>query len=169
MGYMPAVIGVAAAAKGKEVYCITGDGSLQMNIQELQTIAHNKLPVKLMVFNNKGYLLIRHTQKNFCGGRLIGESPQSGVSFPDLRKIAKAYDINYMKIAKPFDLDAKIEQLKEAKSAIICEVMMPEEQLLIPRVASKKLDNGAMVSMPYDDMFPYLPREEYLNNCLYKK
>lgn len=169
MGYMPAVIGVVAAAKGKEVYCITGDGSLQMNLQELQTIAHNKLPVKLMVFNNKGYLLIRHTQKNFCSGRMIGESPQNGVSFPDLKKIAKAYGINYMKISKKYNLDDKIEQLKEAKSAMICEIMMPEEQLLIPRIASKMLNNGAMVSMPYDDMFPYLPREEYLNNCLYKK
>jgi acetolactate synthase-1/2/3 large subunit len=169
MGYMPAVIGVAAAAKDKEVYCITGDGSLQMNIQEFQTIAHNKLPVKLMVFNNNGYLLIRHTQKNFCGGRMIGESPNNGVSFPDLKKIAKAYGINYMKIAKNADLDAKIEQLKEAKGAIICEIIMPEEQLLIPRVASNKLDDGSMVSMPYDDMFPYLPREEYLKNCLYKK
>ena len=169
MGYMPAAIGVAAVTRGKEVYCITGDGSLQMNLQELQTIAHNKLPVKLMVFNNNGYLLIRHTQKNFCGGRFIGESPRNGVSFPALKKIAKAYGLNYMKIAKLTDLDAKIEQLKEAKGAIICEIIMPAEQLLIPRVASRKLDNGSMVSMPYDDMFPFLPREEYLKNCLYKK
>lgn len=168
MGYMPAVIGVAAAANGKEVYCITGDGSLQMNIQEFQTIAHNKLPVKIIVFNNNGYLLIRHTQKNFCDSRMIGESPQNGVSFPELRKIAKAYGINYMKISKRADLDAKIEQLKEINGAVICEVIMPREQLLIPRVASKKLDNGSMVSMPYDDMFPFLPRDEYLNNRLCK-
>jgi acetolactate synthase I/II/III large subunit len=114
-------------------------------------------------------LLIRHTQKNFCGGRLIGESPQNGVSFPSLKKIAKAYGLNYMKIAKLDDLNAKVEQLKEAKGAIICEIIMPEEQLLIPRVASRKLDNGSMVSMPYDDMFPFLPREEYLKNCLYKQ
>ncbi|HLO25652.1 MAG TPA: thiamine pyrophosphate-binding protein, partial [Geobacteraceae bacterium] len=90
MGYMPGAIGVAAASTGKDVYCVTGDGSIQMNLQELQTIVHNKLPVKLIVLNNNGYLLIRHSQGNFMEGRLIGEGPSTGVSFPDLKKIAKA-------------------------------------------------------------------------------
>jgi len=169
MGYMPASIGVAAAAHGKEVYCITGDGSVQMNIQELQTIVHNKLPVKLIILSNNGYLLIRHTQFNFMEGRLIGESPSTGVSFPDMKKIAKAYGIDYIRIARLSELKNKLEIVKNFKGPLICEVMTPPNQLLIPRVASKKLENGSMASMPYDDMFPFLPRGEYELNRVYNK
>lgn len=164
MGYSPASTGVSAAAPGKDIYCITGDGSLQMNIQEFQTVVHNRLPIKFVVFNNDGYLLIRHTQKNFCGGRLIGEGPDTGVSFPDLKKIAAAYGMGYLRISSNSGLAAGIKKLKASKGPMICEVITPAEQLLIPRVASRKLENGAMQSMPFDDMFPFLPREEYLSN-----
>lgn len=166
MGYSPASTGVAAAAGGASVYCITGDGSLQMNLQEFQTVVHNKLPVKFIVSNNSGYLLIRLTQKNFCGGRLMGESAATGVSFPDLKKIAAAYGIAYLRIARRSELKAKLKTLRAIRGPVICEVINPPEQLLIPRVASKKLESGKMVSMPYDDMFPFLPREEYLANCV---
>jgi acetolactate synthase-1/2/3 large subunit len=169
MGYMPAVIGVATANHDKEVYCITGDGSIQMNLQELQTIVHNKLPVKIIIFNNNGYLLIRHTQKNFMDGRLIGESADTGVSFPDMKKIANAYGIYFIRISKLTHLDKKLKELMRYQGTVICEVMTPPNQLLIPRVASKKLDDGRMVSMPYDDMFPFLSREEYLENCVREK
>jgi acetolactate synthase-1/2/3 large subunit len=169
MGYMPASIGVAVAAKGKSVYCITGDGSIQMNIQEFQTIVHNKLPIKIVMLSNNGYLLIRHTQNNFMEGRLIGESPMTGVSFPDMKKIAKAYGIEYMKISKLTDMNDQLETLSKARGPLICEVMTPANQLLIPRVASKKLEDGRMISMPYDDMFPFLPREEYDQNRVYDK
>jgi len=167
MGYMPASIGVAAGAHGKDVYCITGDGSIQMNMQELQTIVHNKLPVKIIVFSNKGYLLIRHTQSNFMEGRLIGESAETGVSFPDMKKIAKAYGIDYIKISRLGELEMKLDKVKSFHGPLICEVMTPSNQLLIPRVASKKLDDGSMASMPYDDMFPFLSREEYEQNCVH--
>lgn len=169
MGYMPASIGVAAANKGKDVYCITGDGSIQMNLQELQTIVYTKLPVKIVIFNNNGYLLIRQTQKNFQNGRLIGESPDSGVSFPDMKKIAGAYGIYFIRISKLNELDKKLDELMQYRGPMVCEVMTPPEQLIIPRVASKKLEDGTMVSMPYDDMFPYLPREEYAKNCLWTR
>jgi len=169
MGYMPGAIGVAAASAGRDVYCITGDGSLQMNLQELQTIVHNKLPVKLMVLNNNGYLLIRHSQNNFMEGRLIGEGPETGVSFPELKKIAQAYGIAYVKISRLSELDAKLDQVRELSGPVICEIITPSRQLLIPRVASKKLDDGSMVSMPYDDMFPFLPREEYQESRVFDK
>lgn len=169
MGYMPAVIGAATAHNGKEVYCITGDGSIQMNLQELQTIVHNKFPIKIVLFNNNGYLLIRHTQNNFMDGRLIGESPVTGVSFPDMEKIANAYGIHFIRISRLSELDEKLAELMAYKGAVICEVMTPPNQWLMPRVASKKLDDGTMVSMPYDDMFPFLPREEYIENCVYDK
>ncbi len=166
MGYMPAVIGVAAAGGKKDVYCITGDGSIQMNLQELQTIAFNKLPVKIIVLNNNGYLLIRHTQWNFCGGRLIGEGPRTGVGFPDMKKIAAAYGIKHMRIAKAAELEKKTRELMKMKGPVICEVMTPSAQLLIPRVASKQLEDGTMVSMPYDNMFPFLSEAEYRDNCI---
>ena len=169
MGYMPAAIGVAAASGGKEVYCITGDGSIQMNLQELQTIAHNKLPVKIIIFNNNGYLLIRHTQNNFMEGRLIGEGPDTGVSFPDMARIANAYGIHFVRISELDEFNEKVLEVMQYQGAVICEVITPSNQLLIPRVASKKLEDGTMVSMPYDDMFPFLPRKEYMENCVHDK
>lgn len=169
MGYMPGVIGVAAANDGRDVYCITGDGSVQMNLQELQTIVHNNLSAKIIVFNNNGYLLIRSTQLNFQEGRLMGESSETGVSFPDLEKIAQAYGIHFIRITHLDELNEKLDELMNYRGPIICEVMTPTNQLLIPRVASKKMDDGKMVSMPYDDMFPFLSREEYLKNCVHKE
>jgi acetolactate synthase-1/2/3 large subunit len=166
MGYMPGSVGVAAASQGKDVFCITGDGSVQFNIQELQTIAQNNLPVKLVILNNNGYLLIRLTQNNFQEGRFIGVDKDSGVSCPDMEKIAYAYGIKFIRILGLDDLDAKLAELINYQGAVVCEVMTPPNQLLIPRVASKKMDDGKMMSMPYDDMFPFLPREEYLENCV---
>ncbi|MBD2552237.1 thiamine pyrophosphate-binding protein [Limnothrix sp. FACHB-708] len=169
MGYMPGAIGVATANQGREVFCITGDGSVQFNIQELQTIFQNDLPIKLIVLNNNGYLLIRLTQRNFQEGRFIGVDKDSGVSCPDMEKIASAYGIKFIRISGLCDLDEKLSEIIHHQGPLVCEVMTPPNQLLIPRVASKKMDDGRMVSMPYDDMFPFLPREEYLGNCVREK
>ena len=166
MGYSPAANGVAAAAEGNDVYCITGDGSFQFNIQELQTIVQNNLPVKIVVFNNNGYLLIRLTQTNFLHSRFMGIDKTTGVSFPDLKKISKAYGINYMRISNIKSLSTKLDLLIDHKGPIICEVICPSNQLLMPRVASKQNEDGTMVSMPYDDMYPFLSREEYTRNTL---
>jgi acetolactate synthase I/II/III large subunit len=164
MGFMPAVMGAAVANDGQDVYCITGDGSIQMHLQELQTIKHSGLPVKLVVLNNRGYLLIRLTQANFMDGRLIGEGPETGVSFPDMRKVAESYDLRYIRADDAGALDARMEELIAYDGPVVFEVMTPAEQLLVPRVASKQLPDGTMVSMPYDDMFPFLPRDEYETN-----
>ena len=169
MGYMPGALGVAVASAGRDVYCITGDGSIQMNLQELETIAHNNLPIKIIILNNNGYLLIRHSQNNFMNGRLIGESSTTGVSFPDMEKISAAYGIPFIRISALDELDAKLDRVKSHVGPLICEVMTPSNQLLIPRVASKALADGSMVSMPYDDMFPFLPRDEYERNCVHDK
>ena len=166
MGYMPGSIGMASAFPNRDVYCISGDGSLQMNIQELQTIVHNKLPIKLIVLNNNGYLLIRLTQDNFQEGRHIGTDKENGVSFPDLSKLARAYGMKYMKIESTEGLESSIMPIFTEEGPMICEVMNPPNQILIPRIASKKMDDGSMMSMPYDDMYPFLSREEYLAcNC----
>jgi acetolactate synthase I/II/III large subunit len=166
---MPASIGVAAANNGKDVFCITGDGSLQMNLQELETIVYNNLPIKLVVLSNNGYLLIRLTQTNFQEGRFIGVDKATGLGIPDLEKIAKAYGMKYMKISNLGELDAKLDELFRYHGPMMCEVLSPSNQVLIPRVAAKKMDDGCMVSMPYDDMFPFLPREEYQENCIREK
>ena len=164
MGYWPAAVGVAKAS-GKEVFCVTGDGSLQFNLQELQTMVHNRLPIKTIVLNNGGYLLIRLTQQNFQEGRLIGTDEDSGVSCPDLEKIAWAYGVKFFRIKELDEMDAVLDELMAWKGPAICEAITPRNQLLMPRVASRKRDDGTMESMPYDDMFPFLPREEYARNC----
>ena len=166
MGYCPASIGVAVASEGRDVYCITGDGSVQFNIQEFQTIVHNRLPVKTIILNNNGYLLIRHTQSNFQEGRFIGTHQETGVSFPNMEKIAWAYGIKYLKARTLDELELSMNELFEYHGPLIMEVFTPENQSLIPRVASKKLDDGSMTSLPYDDMFPFLPTEEYKQNCV---
>jgi acetolactate synthase-1/2/3 large subunit len=169
MGYWPGAVGVAKAADGRDVYCITGDGSMQFNLQELQTMVHNRLPIKTIVLNNNGYLLIRLTQQNFQEGRLIGTDAGSGVSCPDLEKIAWAYGVKFIRIKDVSEMQAGIDEMIAYRGAVICEVMTPQNQLLIPRVASRKKDDGSMESAPYDDMFPFLPRDEYHNNCVREK
>jgi acetolactate synthase-1/2/3 large subunit len=167
MGYCPAATGVAAATGG-EVYCISGDGSFQFNIQELQTVRHNDLNIKFIIFNNDGYLLIRHTQNNFLEGRHIGTDTGTGVSFPRLERIAHAYDLGYLCIGSMAELSAGLDELLRTEGPLLCEVMTPPNQLLIPRVASKQLEDGRMVSMAYDNMFPFLSDEEYAANQVHE-
>lgn len=169
MGYgLPAAVGVAVSKVNGQVICIVGDGSLQMNIQELQTMAYYKLPIKLFVWNNNGYLLIRHTQNNFMG-KLIGESPQTGLGCPDMEKIAWAYGIKFIRVAKVSKLDDAIKQTLDFKGPMICEIITPENQLIVPRVASQKMPDGKMVSKPYDDMFPFLDKDVYEKESNYFK
>jgi acetolactate synthase-1/2/3 large subunit len=165
MGYdLPAAIGAAVARAGKRVICLAGDGSIQMNIQELQTVAHHGWPIKIFVFNNNGYLSIRTTQQNFFG-RLFGESAASGVSFPDMTRVAGAYGIDSLRIDGP-DFSAAIDRVLNSPGPFLCEVMLDPSQIVEPRLASRQLSNGRMVSSPLEDMFPFLPREEFLENML---
>ncbi|MCX6798440.1 MAG: thiamine pyrophosphate-binding protein, partial [Candidatus Falkowbacteria bacterium] len=164
MGYWAAGVGACLANNKKNTIVITGDGSFQMNIQELATIKHNNLPVKIFIFNNNGYLLIRHTQKNFMEGRLFGESPASGVWCPDALKVAKAYGIKGVRIGSIKEVDKKIKEVLIYDGPVICDVITPEWQLLIPRVQSEKLSDGTMVSRAYEDMFPYLEKDELAEN-----
>jgi acetolactate synthase I/II/III large subunit len=166
MGYWPAGIGACLANNKKRTIVITGDGSLQMNLQELATIKHNNLPIKVFIFNNNGYLLIRHTQKNFLGGRLLGESPENGVWCPDSIKIAKAYGIKGVRINSVDEVDEKIKEVLDHDGPVVCDVMTPEWQLLIPRVTSEKLPDGRLVSKEYEDMFPFLSRQELEQNMI---
>lgn len=169
MGYWVAGLGACMANDKKETIVITGDGSLQMNIQEFATIKHNNLPIKVFILNNNGYLLIRHTQRNFMEDRFVGESPESGVWCPDSMNIAEAYGIKGVRIEKVEEVDSKIKEVLEYDGPVICEIMTPEWQLLIPRIASDKLPDGTLVSRNYEDMFPYLAKEELQDNMVAEK
>lgn len=159
MGWWVAGIGACLANNKKRTIVITGDGSLQMNIQELATIKHNKLPLKVFIFNNNGYLLIRHTQRNFMEGRLFAEGPETGVWCPDALKIAKAYGIKGIRINSVKEVEGKIKKVLDYDGPVICDVMTPEWQLIVPRVSSDKKPDGTLVSKPYEDMFPFLDSE----------
>lgn len=161
MGYWVAGIGACIANNRGNTIVITGDGSLQFNIQEFATIKHNNLPIKVFIFNNNGYLLIRHTQKNFMDGRLIGEKPETGVWCPDSLKIASAYGIKGVRIRSVDEIEKKVKEVLNYKGPVICDVMTPEWQLLIPRTASDKKPDGTLVAKPYEDMFPFLDRKEF--------
>ena len=163
MGYdLPAAIGVALARDGKRVICIAGDGSLQVNIQELQTVAHHRLPVKIFVLNNGGYLSIRSTQANFFG-RLTGESAGTGVSFPDFVKVGCAYGTPSMRVDRIADMTRVAAALAQPGPALI-DVMLDSQQEFEPRSRSKQLPDGSIVSPPLEDMYPFLDADELAKN-----
>lgn len=163
MGHdLPAAIGAAVARGGKRVICLAGDGSLQLNIQELQTVVHHRLPIKLFVLNNNGYLSIRLTQTNFFGN-LVGESPGSGVSFPDIVKVATAYGLPAVRLENA-DFAAGMADVLAMPGPIVCDVLLDPQQPFEPKTSSRQLPDGRMVSAPLEDMFPFLDRKELLSN-----
>jgi len=168
MGFsLPAAVGVAfAAGRETQIFAVTGDGSLQMNIQELQTLKHHGVPVRLIVWNNDGYLSIRASQRKFFDGRYIGTDSTSGVSFPDLSKIAGAYGIRFIRVARGSDLPGAFRDMLAADGPVICEVMCIRDQEIIPSVASKRLADGSMVSLPLEDMYPFLPRDKFMEEMI---
>ncbi len=168
MGYdLPAAIGACYANDKNDVICVTGDGSIQMNIQELQTIIHNKLPIKIFVFNNNGYSSIKNTQNNFFNGFKVGSEINSGVSFPNMQAIAKAYGFKTFIIKNQENLKNNIENILKEKS-FICEVIIDPNEKMEPKLSSQIKPDGKMVSKPLEDMFPFLPREIFLENMIIK-
>ena len=165
MGHdLPAAIGAAVARDGKRVICLAGDGSVQFNIQELQTIYHHRLPVKIFVLNNDGYLSIRTTQSTFFKN-MVGESPASGVSFPDFARVACAYGIPATRIETVADF-SRIQQMLNTPGPALCEVMLDPAQEFEPRLKSRQLPDGTMVSPALEDMYPFLDRAELQGNLL---
>ncbi|MFH1899665.1 MAG: thiamine pyrophosphate-binding protein [Patescibacteria group bacterium] len=165
MGYgLPASIGAYLANPTGRTICLEGDGSIQMNIQELQTIVHNKLPIKIFVINNEGYVSIRLTQKNLFAGKYIASSAKSGVSCPDILKIAKAYGIKIKKITSHREMDKKVKETLASEEPIICEVVVSPKMEFLPKASSKKLPDGTFVSRPLEDMYPFLNPKEVEQN-----
>lgn len=166
MGYdLPASIG-ACVASGQRVICFAGEGSIQMNLQELETIAFNRLPVKVFIFDNGGYLSIRQTQDNMFGGHYVGEGPRSGVGFPDMVRIGEAYGIPSERVSEHRDLDDAIERALATDGPALVVIAMNPQQNYAPKVASERLSDGRIVSRPLEDMWPFLDRDEFLSNML---
>ena len=166
MGYdLPAAIG-AYYASGKPVICLAGDGSIMMNIQELQTILCNRLPIKIMLLNNNGYLSIRQTQSNYFPDNPIGCDMSSGVSFPDFSRLAEAWGFPTRRCESLDKLAGDIDWAMAENGPAFLEIMQDTAQGFSPKLASRVLPNGQMASPALEDMFPFLPREELAANML---
>lgn len=167
MGYaLPAAIGASCEAKDRDIICLCGDGSIMMNIQELQTIIYNKLPLKIFVINNSGYSSIRQTQRNFFDGHMTGSGIDSGVSVPDFCKLANGFGIKSVKISSVEEMDNKIKDVLAYNEPIICEVMVEKEYAFLPKLSARKLEDGTMISPSLEDMYPFLSREEFYSNII---
>ncbi|PST31143.1 thiamine pyrophosphate-binding protein [Enterocloster lavalensis] len=180
MGYdLPAAIGVWAASRdqqcyhqgdrvtGKDLILLTGDGSIQMNLQELQTIIHHEMNIKIFLINNGGYHSIRQTQKNFFGEPLVGIGVDSGdLSFPSMEKLAAAYGYPYVAVYHNSQLPEAVEQTLAIDGPVICEVFVSRDQNFEPKSSAKRLPDGTMVSPPLEDLSPFLPDEEMDANMM---
>lgn len=162
MGYgFPAAIGAAIARKGERVICVDGDGSFQMNIQELQTVVCNRLNLKIFYLNNNGYHSIRQTQTNLFNPPMVGVCEGTGISFPEAKRIAYAYDIPYILIDDLKNVQDRMHEALETEGPVLIEVVIDEHQFFEPKLSSKVLPDGRIVSPELDDMYPFLSRDEY--------
>lgn len=169
MGYdLPAAIG-AAVASGKEVICSTGDGSIMMNLQELQTIRHYNLPIKIVIFSNDGYNAIRQTCKNFFDGVYIGCTAESGVSFPDFSRIADTFDFDYILCDSGENLHVALEKFFKNNKSVILEVKQLLDDPVIPKVTSRLNEDGKFETPALHDMAPFLSKEELAALMLWEK
>lgn len=165
MGYgLPAAFGGSVALNGKRVICIEGDGSIQMNLQELQTIIYNKANIKIFILNNNGYHSCRQTQTNLFGLPLVGVCEDNGISFPDMSKLAPAYGYPYFRIDSHEHMQDTITEVLASAGPVICEIIVDETQNFEPKLSSRVLPDGTITSPSIDDMFPFLDRDEYEKN-----
>ncbi|WP_312647690.1 thiamine pyrophosphate-binding protein [Aminipila sp.] len=160
MGYeLPAAIG-AYYATGNPVITVTGDGGMQLNIQELAIIAGRNLPIKIFVVNNQGYSSIRNMQRNHFEGRYIGSNVETGLLLPDMETLAKAYGIQSNTVEKPESLERAVEEVLSSQGAFLCDVHIDPFCIVSPRSTSKVLPDGSIVSTPLEDLFPFLQEDE---------
>jgi len=167
MGFgVPASIGVCLASGGRRTVCVDGDGGFQLNVQELATIAHLRLPIKFFVLNNEGYASIRASQTNFFGAPSIGCGPETGMQLPDFRKVARAYGLKTAVIADQRDLRASVRKVLRMKGPVVCDVKVVPDEVRAPRLSSVQRPDGSFVSKPLEDLWPFLDRDEFLANMI---
>jgi acetolactate synthase I/II/III large subunit len=166
MGYdLPAALGVAIAT-GERTWCIAGDGSIMMNIQELQTLSSKKLDVVIIILNNDGYHSIRQTQQNYFPENIAGCGPDSGLEFPRFESVAGAFGFEYQRIDTNGDVFAGLDQLVKTRGPVICEVMLDKAQDFAPKLKSRQLADGTMVTGDFIDLWPFLPADELKQNII---
>lgn len=169
MGYgLPAAVGACRAAGDGTVICLEGDGSIMMNLQELQTVITNRLPIKLFLINNEGYHSIRQTQNNLFGHHCkVGIGPESGdLSFPDFEKLAAAFGYPYFEAHSNAQMKEAVINALQTEGPVFCQIFVSTEQNFEPKSATKRLEDGTLVSPPLEDLAPFLEREEFLENML---
>jgi acetolactate synthase-1/2/3 large subunit len=167
MGYgLPAAIGAWFGRRKDRVICLHGDGGLQMNIQELQTLAYYRIPVKLFILNNREYVTIKHTQNAYFGGHIVAADPKSGYGVPDFVRIADAYGLETAVIADQNDLRAQIRAVLRRPGPVVCDVRMPSDQPLVPVLLQHRRPDGAVVTDPLERLSPYLPADEFRRNMI---
>ena len=163
---IPAVIGACLAAGKRRTVSIDGDGGFWMNIQELETVKRLNLPAKLFVLNNNGYGSIRATQGTHFGGFMVGSGPDSGLTLPDTRAVCSAFGMHVTQLASQDDLHARVRAILESPGPEVCEVMVSAKQTTSPRLMSHRLPDGRMASKPLEDLWPFLPRDEFRANMM---
>lgn len=167
MGYgIPAAIGACLASGGRRTICVDGDGGFQFNIQELETINRLRLPIKFFVLNNDGYASIRASQTNYFGGANIGCDAKTGLTLPDISKVASAYGLATEVIADQSDLSGDIRRVLNIPGPVVCDVQVIPDEVRGPRISSMQRADGSFVSKPLEDLWPLLDRREFLANML---
>ncbi|OYD94322.1 thiamine pyrophosphate-binding protein [Nostoc sp. 'Peltigera membranacea cyanobiont' 213] len=166
MGFgLPASIGACLASGLKRTICVDGDGGFQMNIQELETAKRLNLPIKFFVFNNQGFASIRNSQQKYFS-RLVGADTTSGLSLPDILNVASAYGLATTQISTSINLREQIREILNSNDLMLCEVIVPKNEVRAPSLSSLKKEDGTMVSKPLEDMWPFLDREEFISNMI---
>lgn len=156
MGFWATAIG--AIQDNRQIIALTGDGSAQMNIQELATLQYNRLPIKLFIYNNNGYMLIRHNQHNYMDDRFLGVGPDSGLQTPDFCKVAEAYGVKAVRITESNLHGGKLQEILNYTGPVVCEVMVQEFAPIVPRIASKVMPDGSLKAADFDDLYPFISK-----------
>jgi acetolactate synthase-1/2/3 large subunit len=166
MGYdLPGAIGAALASK-ETIVCLAGDGSIMMNLQELATIAGRRMPIKIFILNNQGYHSIRQTQQNFFPDNVVGCGLDSGLCFPDFGRLAAGFGLPFRRVRRHADLEACIRDTLAGAGPEACEIFLDLAQPFAPKLSSKRLRDGRMVTAPLEDMTPLLDRDLFAKNML---
>jgi acetolactate synthase-1/2/3 large subunit len=165
MGYeLPSAIGACKANGNEQTVCLAGDGSIMMNLQELQTIVTNRLPIKIFLLNNAGYVSIFQTQRNFFKGDEVGSGPNSGLGFPNFERLSYGFDIPYIKCERHSDMKKCIESALSKEGPVFCEIIVDDKVSFSPKLASKQMPDGKITSPPLEDLAPFLSKEELASN-----
>ena len=167
MGWgLPAAVGAYYSSKNNRIICLTGEGGLQLNIQELATVMHNKLPIKIFIYNNGGYLTIKQTQQLGFNNRIMGSNFKTGLSFPNYKDIAKSHKIKYSKITNGKNLNFKIKEIIKDKKPHICELILDHNQEQMPKAVKRRIPGKKTIITKYEDLYPFLPSEELKKNII---